>query len=421
VRIASDGSGGGLTAISARPLAAERARPFSGCGDSAPEIPCCGAADNLGAGECRRMMLKMGSRGESVRALQVHLNRVLVGETPPLQTDGIFGAKTRMRVLKYQMTMGLKPDGIVGPRTAAGIPGQAGMGGASGQAPIAPPPAASPAPASGVRFEPELRQVFEQQQAMSEWQMFIEAVEQGSIPPMKIFLGGIGRVEDARAVARFFINLRRWGLTAREIELLFEKISRFNSTQAKNFFDATTAPAGQFGNAIKRVADSAAKVGLFVVAIECIIHASRDNHSAIPAEIYKYVMGKGVRWAAVIDGIGSLLDGVVPEQTRKNSVLFQILRSLDPIGLGGAAVDSVCALIIGLFEMALRREVDLDVMIPRLSRLVDRLKKGPTAIFAEIGENCGDALYELSQMKDIDVQQMLRYTWAELKERLGRH
>jgi len=114
--------------------------------------------------------------------------------------------------------------------------------------------------------------------------------------------------------------------------------------------------------------------------------------------------------------LGSLLDGVVPEQSRKNSLIFKILRACDPVGLGGSAVDSVSSLAIGLFEMVVSGKSRSEVMIPRLERLVGRLKQGPTAIFAEIGEDCGNALYEISEMEDIDFQAMMRYTWMEMKE-----
>lgn len=49
-------------------------------------------------------MLKIGSRGEKVKKLQLHL-----GAKP----DGIFGPKTRGVVIEWQQKNGLKPDGII--------------------------------------------------------------------------------------------------------------------------------------------------------------------------------------------------------------------------------------------------------------------------------------------------------------------
>lgn len=50
-------------------------------------------------------LLKLGSRGESVKRLQGLLS---------LPKDGIFGSNTRKRVIQYQLSNDLKPDGIVG-------------------------------------------------------------------------------------------------------------------------------------------------------------------------------------------------------------------------------------------------------------------------------------------------------------------
>lgn len=65
-----------------------------------------------------RPTLKMGSRGETVRALQTFLN--LKGY-PCGVADGIFGKKTQAAVIEWQKDHGLVPDGIVGKKTWATI------------------------------------------------------------------------------------------------------------------------------------------------------------------------------------------------------------------------------------------------------------------------------------------------------------
>jgi peptidoglycan hydrolase-like protein with peptidoglycan-binding domain len=67
--------------------------------------------------------LKQGSQGPDVRRLQEALNAIKLPPIPglanqPLQVDGIFGPKTRGRVIQFQKTAGLDADGIVGPKTA---------------------------------------------------------------------------------------------------------------------------------------------------------------------------------------------------------------------------------------------------------------------------------------------------------------
>lgn len=56
------------------------------------------------------MILKLGSQGPEVVALQTYLN---------LTADGSFGPKTEAAVKQWQSANGLVPDGVVGPKTIA--------------------------------------------------------------------------------------------------------------------------------------------------------------------------------------------------------------------------------------------------------------------------------------------------------------
>lgn len=62
--------------------------------------------------------LKVGSKGEGVKALQT-----LLGVT----SDGIFGPKTKEAVMKMQKEAGLNADGIVGPKTLEGFKEKLGL------------------------------------------------------------------------------------------------------------------------------------------------------------------------------------------------------------------------------------------------------------------------------------------------------
>lgn len=66
------------------------------------------------------ILLKMGSVGVDVRQLQEMLNQV-VTTPPPLQTDQVFGPKTRARVVQFQTASNLSPDGVVGPITSKAL------------------------------------------------------------------------------------------------------------------------------------------------------------------------------------------------------------------------------------------------------------------------------------------------------------
>lgn len=62
-------------------------------------------------------LVKRGSKGASVKAVQEALNSV--GYT--LDVDGDFGPKTESAVQMFQASRGLTVDGIVGPQTAAAL------------------------------------------------------------------------------------------------------------------------------------------------------------------------------------------------------------------------------------------------------------------------------------------------------------
>jgi len=69
------------------------------------------------------IVLKLGSTGPQVRDLQQLLNLKL--PVPPLlKVDGIFGPKTRARVVMFQSQAKLVPDGIVGRFTSEALVGE---------------------------------------------------------------------------------------------------------------------------------------------------------------------------------------------------------------------------------------------------------------------------------------------------------
>ncbi len=66
-------------------------------------------------------LLSAGATGPDVRDLQSRLNLAPPTQLPPLAVDGIFGPKTRARVVEFQKNKGLVADGIVGPKTWAAL------------------------------------------------------------------------------------------------------------------------------------------------------------------------------------------------------------------------------------------------------------------------------------------------------------
>jgi Putative peptidoglycan binding domain len=360
-------------------------------------------------------MLTQGSRGNDVAKLQADLNKAYPREMPQLRPDGVFGPKTKEWVVKFQRNNPpLKPDGIVGPKTLAKLASLTSF-------PGAPPPVGgitippSP-PAVGInKFQAEMRLEFEKKGKAHEFAAFLNDLETNTIPGWKNFLGTIGRVEDARQIASFWVelnNLLRGVEDQRRMVLIGIKELNKNDLE---IFEALAKPTGKIGKAAAFMGSVASIAGYLVTIFECVQHARRGDTGAVAGELYKFVMGKAVPWAAVIEGVGSLLDGVVPEQTRKNSYAFKVMRSIDPIGLGAVTADTLGSIVTSGAEMAAAGRVDVDILTRRLTPLVARMKQGPASLFVELGENSGDALYELTQT-DIDFNAMLRYSFMELEE-----
>lgn len=65
------------------------------------------------------VLLRYGSRGESVRRMQQYLDAIarVYPSVPRLTADGIFGRATQEAVTAFQRLYGLSPDGVVGPLT----------------------------------------------------------------------------------------------------------------------------------------------------------------------------------------------------------------------------------------------------------------------------------------------------------------
>ncbi|MEO5858450.1 MAG: peptidoglycan-binding domain-containing protein [Pyrinomonadaceae bacterium] len=361
-------------------------------------------------------MLTQGSRGNDVAKLQTDLNKAYPRDLPQLRPDGVFGPKTREWVIRFQRNNPpLKPDGIVGPKTLAKLATLASTPGVPppiGGITIPPSPAN---PGAGIlNYRAVMEQEFQNKGLAPQFGEFLTDLENNTIPGWKNFLGGLSRTEDARQLAGFWIELFRITKGARsQMPAAFAAVVKLDKN-ALELFEALSAPTSKLGSAMKTAGSAANAIGLLVTVVECVQHARRGEPGPIAAELYKFAMGKAVPWAGMIDGLGQLVDGIAPGSA-KNSAAFKLLRSVDPVGLGGVAVDSLASIITSGAEMAAAGRVDVDILTRRLTPLVARMKQGPANLFVELGENSGDALYELTQT-DIDFNAMLRYSFMELEE-----
>lgn len=345
-----------------------------------------------------------------VTAVQRQLNGQMPAQRSKLSVDGRCGPLTIACIKEFQKeVMGTRaPDGRVDPGkgtlAALNDPNSASKWAkmSFSGAPAAGAGTGTPGTGTSIPHEAAMEAKFRDAGKSSEWNEFRRALVDGSIPEMKKFLGGIGRAEDAQKLATAVLTLRKWGLSFEEIRHVMRAATGMRKQMAAlELFEEISKPAGKFAKLAGFTAGVAGKAGLIVMVVEVADKFADGDYLYGAAELYKMFMGKAVPWAAVVEGVQSLVEAILPDSA-KNSAVFKIIRACDPIGLGAAAVDAVTSLALGAIDMVLNRKMGIDALMPRLERLNTRLKQGPTKFFADMGENLGDALSELSQWRRDD-------------------
>jgi hypothetical protein len=340
-----------------------------------------------------------------VKAVQKQLNDQMPPSRTKLSVDGRCGPLTIGCIKEFQKEVLGKqlPDGRVDPGFGT-LAALNDPNSASKWAKMSFGAPAVPGVGSGstIPNEAAMQQKFNEAGRAGEWNEFRRALVDGSIPGMKTFLGLLGRAEDAQKLASAVLALRRMGLTFEEIRLVLRAATGMRKQKAAlELFEDLSKPVSKFGKLLGAAAGFAGKVGLLVTVIEVADKFADGDYLYGASEVYKNFMGKAIPWAGMLEGLQSLVEGILPDNA-KTAAVFNVIRACDPIGLGGAAVDAVTSLALGAIDMVLNRKMGIDAMMPRLHRLNARLKQGPTKFFADMGENLGDAMYELSNWRRED-------------------
>ena len=309
-----------------------------------------------------------------VRNVQLLLNN-RSGPINRVPETGRFDAETLAAIIEFQRTVVKmpQPDGLITPTssTLLALNDPANQwGGAAASAGTDDPKTA---------FEAELARTLSTQDQAEFGQFYRDKLED----LLKGMQGAGGRAEDARRLARVLQFIRTQGMTAEES---YNIIGRIPARQFEAFMKVLV-PTSAFGKAIAKFGSKAEKLGFLVLAIDVALYSANGDFGAAAGEIYKFVMGKLIPWAGMIEGLGSLLDVVLPGNV-KSKTFVKALRSLDPIGLGGAGLDAIGSIIKFAIYADNQQQADLI-----LNRAVERLKKGPAAILQAPGEYIGDKVW----------------------------
>lgn len=340
-----------------------------------------------------------------VKTVQTRLNALMGTSRKELVPDGKVGSKTIGAIKDFQASVVRlrHPDGRVDPanRTinALNDPNSASVWQRMCIPPEAHPSTVASETTRDDRLTPAEKLLAKEAADIGDSGAFDEFRRElidKSIPDMKKFLGTIGRAEDARKVIAAWSQLRKWGFSVSEARDVMKAISGMNGRQF-GALDAIGAPASKFGRFLGTLGSKAGAAGHVITLIEVADKFEQGDYLYGTSELYKHFMGKAIPWAGMVEGLQSLVEAIAPGSV-KNSKVFQVIRACDPIGLGASGVDSVTTLALGAIHLIKTGDLDM----ARFSRLVDRMKQGPTRIFAEMGEDLGDAAYEISKWRKDD-------------------
>ena len=324
---------------------------------------------------------------DDVRRIQQRFNEMHLPPPIPYQSfpvDGVASPSFLGAIAEFQRDrMGMvAPTGRVDPTGAT-------INALNGISHSAPPPAPTPsyAPTTGdTYFQEAIRHDPVGQSTWAEINNWLKGSAPGTI---KAFMGSIQSVKDAREMLALWVELRK--LIGLENTIQFFALSIAKNPKSLVFLAGKLGKSGSKSIAfLGKAAKYAEFVGIAITVIEVAQDFQKGDYSTAVSETYKFAMGKAIPWAGLIDTLQSAVEGLLPPNAR-NNVVFKILRSLDPVGLGAAGIDTIVSVVHMLIEGVYSGKIDES----RMYRLISRLEKGPTAILKAPGEWMGDAIYKL--------------------------
>lgn len=329
-----------------------------------------------------------------VWVVQERLNDLMGPSRVELEVDGKSGSLTRGKIYDFQKTV----VGLMHPDSRVDVNGKTirALNDPGSELKWRRMSVSRPAKERGdpgtIPYLADMERAFEEAGKPWEFKDYRRFFVDDTVPIIKIFVGTIGRSEDALTLVRVFMTMRRWGLTANEASVVFKAaIGLRNQRAALKLMAEMGDPVSRFGKVFEQIGKRAGFVGHLVTIIEIVDKFEQGDYLYGLSELYKHFMGKAIPWAAMIEGLQSLVEAILPKST-KNTMVFKLVRACDPIGLGATAVDAMSTIVLGAVDLIMKGKMDN----ARLNRLVDRMKQGPTTMFAEIGEDLGDAVFELT-------------------------
>ncbi len=350
-----------------------------------------------------------------VRILQEELNKLYPNDIPKLKIDGKYGLKTQAKVMKFQRsTRKLLVDGVFGPKTLAEYKKKIPNTKLIGTHIKLPEIVITASAGNKYKFHNEMKEVFKKENKKTEWEQFDKFIEEGMKKHsfFKTIFTGIRTAENAGMFARMFLTLRAWGFNQKQIITVFRQLSKLGGSQFTGTLKTLSEPMGRFGVMFKALGNVATKAILLCDFIECLYHASKGNYAAIFGIVYKAGMRTLFWKLGALNCLQTFLTGILPPSMKLKAV-FKIIKLFDPIGLGQVGIESMAASATAAYHWW--DKGDAGATIPRLDKLVKRIKKSPAGVLAEIGDNAGKSAYELSRISSAEWAHIMRLNWRRFK------
>lgn len=339
-----------------------------------------------------------GGRNQSmdVRVIQQALNQK-IKPLPPLKVDGIVGPKTQAAIDEFErreMKMA-RPGGRIEPTGVA-------LSILSGVSAVAAP--AAPGGMEDVRREIATMRAKE---ASAERRRNLDELEDALKKDvstfskiLKILEKSVGTGRKAARMVDLWIGMKEWGCTANDIAVGLRVIATEGEKAQPIVVRVVDVFADPRSGLLKfkgALGTGAKLVSRLKLVLTILIAWDRADYGVIPAEVYKLTIKEGVPIGKAIDDIQDLIKFFWPGADT-NSV-FKFVRVVNPVALGGIAVDSAATIVQAFIEGKGSEQ--------RLGRLVGRMRESGAGALVEIGDNLGDAMYTISQMSDQDFHEMI--------------
>jgi len=235
------------------------------------------------------------------------------------------------------------------------------------------------------------------------WQEFEDAVsKQFSIASSLVSLlePMLGSAETLRRMANLWIHMREWGCSADDILTGFKVLAtdgKGAQASVVKIVNVLSTESATLKNLVAKAKVAGLAAALIGVLLNTVIAWGRGDYHMVFVEAYKFAIGFAIPWAGLIDTLQSLVNAIWPGSNTNR--VFKYVRAVNPVALGGIAVDSVGTIVLCF--------VDRQGSERRLSRLVERMKDSGAGVFVEIGNRLGDAIYEITQMPDKEFEEAM--------------